>query len=101
MTVGYRDKSGNNPTHFLMDRAEVTQMPAVRVGDAIDPNSGDVDFASAARGFYAGTGGNVTIVDGNGDARLLTGVVVGSVVDIQILGTRAASSTITLLNPLY
>lgn len=100
MATGVRDASGNN-LFPIGDIAKESTAPAVQVGAPYDPSSADTDLDTVARGFYVGVLGNLNIVDADGNVRLLTGLVAGSVIDIQIKGTRAASTTTTLINPLY
>lgn len=97
----YKDLSGNNPTTTILDKAVKSTSPAVSTGAPVDPNAADIDFDRIARGFYVGASGNLTIVDPTGNTRLLTGLVVGSIIDIQLIGTRADSTTVVLINPLY
>lgn len=99
MSIG--EVSGNMGANRYGDKASESTSPAVRFGDVVDPNAGDVDFDTPVRAFYIGTTGNVSLVGIDGKVTLFTGVGIGGIYDIQIIGTRAASTTVTILIPLY
>jgi hypothetical protein len=103
MTVGFQDLSGNNPTHFLMDRPTLRSAPAVEYGAVTaDPTAADVRFPKIARAIYVGTGGALAVVDYRGNVTIFSGIVAGSILDVQAIGTNASGSVTTAnIIPLY
>jgi len=99
--VAYRDLSGNNPTHHFLDKPTLRSSPAVEYGTAVDPSSVDRSFSKFARAIYIGTNGNIEVVDQRNNSTVFTGVVAGTILDVQGKGTLAAGTTVTNIAPLF
>ena len=100
--VGYSEKSGNHPTNRYLDLPSHMTVPAVRMGTEITTaDSADQNFTRAARALYIGFSGNLLIVNFDGTTSLMTGLVIGSIIDVQCIGTRASGSTVTTITPMY
>lgn len=101
MSVGFADLSGNNPTHRLMDRPTIRSAPAVEWGSVADPNAANVTFTKISRAIYIATNGNLNVIDYRGNNTLFTGLVAGTILDVQAIGTLASSTSVTNIVPLY
>lgn len=102
--VGFKDLSGNNPTHFVADRAIPRSFPGVDAGAPYDPGAADSDFARVARSIHVSdiTGGAaLSVVLPNGTVRIFDGLVAGSILNVQAIGTRAANTTVDEVVPVF
>jgi len=89
----YRDLSGNNPTHHLLDIAKSAISPAVDYGTAVDATAADVYFDRVARAVYLSDSDatplatrDVEVIDIEGTKVIFANVALGSILDIQCIG---------------
>lgn len=95
------DLSGNNPLTHIGNQAKDNTAPAVRFDDAYNPSTADQTFSTSCRGFYIGVLGNLTVVGVDGNSTTFVGLVAGSILETQAIGTLASGTTSTNVIPLY
>lgn len=97
----YIDASGNNPNNFTANQTSVETNPAESFGAVVDPNAANVSFTTIARSLYIGVSGNLSVTGVDGTSVLFTGLLSGSILPVQCIGTITTSTTVTNIIPLY
>ncbi|AKA60274.1 hypothetical protein P8625_23 [Verrucomicrobia phage P8625] len=68
---------------------------------AVTPSDSTDLTYSTCRAIYVGTGGNISLVDGNGATIVFTGVTAGSILPVQTARVNATGTTATSIIALY